>query len=76
MSEDNLWREVLQRLTKIEQNTKEIGEISSKATEALFKARNNENDIAELKDSQKWTWRTIAGIGVSVIIMVISKFIN
>ena len=76
MSEDNLWREVLQRLTKIEQNTKEIGEISSKATEALFKARNNEHDIAELKDSQKWTWRTIAGIGVSVIIMVISKFIN
>ena len=76
MSEDNLWREVLQRLTKIEQNTKEIGEISSKATEALFKAQNNENDIAELKDSQKWTWRTIAGIGVSVIVMVISKFIN
>ena len=76
MSEDNLWREVLQRLTKIEQNTKEIGEISSKATEALFKARNNENDIAELKDSQKWTWRTIAGIGVSVIVMVISKLIN
>lgn len=76
MSEDNLWREVLQRLTKIEQNTKEIGEISSKATEALFKARNNENDIAELKDSQKWTWRTIAGIGVSVIVMIISKVIN
>ena len=76
MSEDNLWREVLQRLTKIEQNTKEIGEISSKATEALFKARNNENDIAELKDSQNWSWRTIAGIGVSVIVMVISKFIN
>lgn len=76
MSEDDLWREVLQRLTKIEQNTKEIGEISSKATEALFKARNNENDIAELKDSQKWTWRTIAGIGVSVVVMVISKFIN
>ena len=74
--EDTLWREVLQRLTKIEENTKDISTISDKSTQAYHKACNNEQDIAELKENQKWAWRTIAGIVVSVIVMLISKFVN
>ena len=74
--EKNLWHEVLQRLTKIEENTKNISDVSAKATEAWHKAANNESDINELKENQKWTWRTVAGIFVSILVMVISKFIN
>lgn len=74
--EDALWREVLQRLTKIEENTKDISAISDRSAQAYNKACNNEQDIAELKENQKWAWRTIAGIGVSILVMVISKFIN
>ena len=72
----NMWHEVLQRLTKIEENTKNISDVAAKATEAWHKAVNNESDINELKENQKWAWRTIFGIGVSVIVMVISKVIN
>ena len=72
----NMWNEVLQRLTKIEENTKNISDVSAKATEAWHKAVNNESDINELKENQKWTWRTIAGIFVSILVMFISKFIN
>lgn len=76
MSEENMWRTIIERLARIEENTKKIDDMSTKATNALYKASENEKDIAELKENQKWTWRTVAGIGVSVIVMVISKFVN
>lgn len=74
--EKNLWHEVLQRLTKIEENTKNISDVSAKATDAWHKSVNNEADINELKENLKWSWRTLAGIGVSVVVMILSKFIN
>ncbi|OQO76917.1 holin [Enterococcus gallinarum] len=74
--DDLLWREVLQRLTRIEENTKHVDSISSKANKALAKAEENEKDIAEMKENQKWTWRTIAGIGVSIIVYLITKFLG
>ncbi len=75
-NENSLWMEIVQRLTKIEENTKGIESVSNKATQALSKAENNEKDIAEMKENQKWTWRTIAGIGVSVVVYLITKFIG
>lgn len=71
-----LWMEIVQRLTKIEENTKGIEQVSDKASRALSKSEENEKDIAEIKENQKWTWRTIAGIGVSVIVYVLNKFIG
>lgn len=75
--DDNvLWMEIVQRLTKIEENTKGIEQVSDKASRALAKAEENEKDIAEIKENQKWTWRTIAGIGVSVIVYILNKIIG
>ena len=76
MSDENMWRTIIERLARIEENTKKIDDMSSKANDAWHKASNNEADITELKENQKWTWRTIAGIVVSVIVMLISKFVN
>ena len=76
MSDENMWRTIIERLACIEENTKKIDDMSSKANEAWHKASNNEADITELKENQKWTWRTIFGIGVSVIVMIISKVLN
>lgn len=73
---NSLWMEIVQRLTKIEENTKGIEQVSDKASQALSKSENNEKDIAEIKENQKWTWRTIAGIGVSVVVYLINKFIG
>ena len=76
MSDENMWRTIIERLARIEENTKKIDDMSSKASEAWHKASNNEADITELKENQKWAWRMIFGIGVSVIVMIISKVIN
>ena len=75
--EDNrIWFEVLQRLTKIETNTEGLNEISGIARSALTKSEENSRDIEEIKDNQKWTWHTIAGIGVTFIVYFITKLIE
>ena len=76
MGDENMWCIIIERLARIEENTKKIDDMSSKANDAWHKASNNEADITELKENQKWAWRTIAGIVVSVIVMLISKFVN
>lgn len=73
---EDLWREVLQRLTRIEENTKHVDMITNKANKALIKAEENEKGIAEIRENQLWTWRTIAGIGVSVLVYWITKFLG
>lgn len=75
-NENSLWMEIVQRLTKIEENTKGIDQVSDKANRALAKAEENEKDISEIKENQKWTWRTIAGIGVSVVVYILNKIIG
>ena len=74
--ENSIWFEVLQRLTKIETNTEGLNEISGIARSALAKSEENSRDIEEMKENQKWTWHTIAGIGVAFIIHFITKFIE
>ena len=72
----SIWFEVLQRLTKIETNTEGLSEISGIARSALAKSEENAKDIEEIKETQKWTWRTIAGIGVTFIVYFITKVIE
>ena len=74
--ENSIWFEVLQRLTKIETNTEGLNEIFGVARNALAKSEENSKDIDEIKENQKWTWRTIAGIGVTFIVYFITKVIE
>ena len=74
--ENSIWFEVLQRLTKIETNTEGLNEISGIARCALSKSEENSRDIEEIKENQKWAWRTIAGIGVTFIVYFITKVIE
>ena len=74
--ENSIWFEVLQCLTKIETNTKGLNEISGTARNALAKSEENSRDIEEIKENQKWAWRTIAGIGVTFIVYFITKLIE
>ena len=71
-----IWFEVLQRLTKIETNTEGLNEISGIARNALAKSEENSKDIEEIKENQKWTVRTIAGIVVTFVIYFITKVIE
>ena len=74
--ETGIWFEVLQRLTKIETNTEGLNEISDLARSALVKSEENARDIEEIKEKQKWTGHTIAGIGVTFIVYFITKLIE
>ena len=74
--ENSIWFEVLQRLTKIETNTECLNEISGIARNALAKSEENSKDIEEIKEKQKWTMHTIAGIGVTFIVYFITKLIE
>ena len=74
--ENNIWFEVLQRLTKIETNTEGLNEISGIARSALAKSEENSKEIDEIKERQKWTVHTIAGIGVTFVVYFITKLIE
>ena len=74
--DNSIWFEVLQRLTKIETNTEGLNEISGIARTALAKSEENAKDVEEMKENQKWAWRTIAGIGVTFIVYFMTKFIE
>ena len=74
--EISIWYVVLQRHTKIETNTEGLNEISGIARNALAKSEENSEDIEEIKENQKWAWRTIAGIGVTFVVYFITKFID
>ena len=74
--DNSIWFEVLQRLTKIETNTEGLNEIAGIARSALAKSEENAKDIEEIKEKQKWTVHTIAGIGVTFIVYFITKVIE
>nr|DAY95601.1 MAG TPA: hemolysin [Caudoviricetes sp.] len=73
--EELLWREVLQRLTAIEMNTKGLDDVAKKANEAYALANTNKDDIAELKSDQKTNRAWLMGILATVIGYVIMNYI-
>lgn len=59
----NLEREILDRLIRLETklDNQDFQEVSKKIDKALNKTINNEQDIKEIKDTNKWLWRTVIG---------------
>lgn len=67
---DELIQDVVERLVRIETKLDNYEVLREKTEDAKEKAdyafsiaKNNEEDIKEIKENQKWSWRTIAGIG-------------
>ena len=73
-SDETLWREVVQRLTAIEENTKGIDDVSKKAQEAYSMACGNSEDIKELKEAQRSNKNWVMGIFATVIGYVIMNY--
>lgn len=67
MSDELLTREILQRLTRIEENTKGINEATEKASKALSLAENHEQDIKDMKANNRWAWGYMIGLGITII---------
>ncbi|MFA6943133.1 MAG: holin [Bacilli bacterium] len=72
---EELWRDVLQRLTAIESNTKGLDEVSKKANAAYAMALSNSDDIAELKEAQKANRTWLMGLLATVVGYVIMNYL-
>lgn len=75
MKEKPFEREVLDRLIAIETklDTVDMKTVRDDSLEALNLSKENKCDITEMKDNNKWVWRTIVG---SIILWVLSVIYN
>lgn len=76
MSDETLTREILQRLTRIEENTKGINEATKTANEALSLATSNEKQIKDIKSSNRWSWGFLIVFGLTFIGNILIKFLG
>lgn len=74
MSEDEKWwREVLQRLTTIEANTKGIDEVAKNANKALNLSEINDQTIKKMQDNLTWLWRCVGALFIAYIVKLLFK---
>ena len=70
--------DVLQRLSVIEtllkqQDYKGVAELSNKAYDL---AKKNEEDIQEIKDKNKWYFRTVVGAILTALVSILISFLK
>lgn len=61
-------RELSTKVDGLKDVKKEVDEASSTAKEALNYAKSGQHQINELKEGQKWLWRTFAGAFITSIV--------
>lgn len=77
MDDNQKMQEIAERLTRIETllETKFISyeAIKEKADAAYTQSLRNAEEIKDIKANNKWAWRTIMMMGVSIIAYFLSK---
>jgi len=68
--------EVLTRLAVIESKLDGYKEVKSVAYSADTRSKQNEQEIKEIKDNNKWLKRTIAAEGIALFFMIVGIFIK
>ncbi len=68
--------EVLTRLAVIESKLDGYKEVKAIAYEANTRSKQNEEEIREIKDNNKWLKRTMIGEGIALVFMLIGIFIK
>ena len=69
--EKDVWQEILERIVRIETKIDSYNNLREKLEQTFQMSSANKEDVAELKDNQKWLSRTVAGaVLVSVISML------
>lgn len=74
MEAEKILLEIRERVVRIETKMEDYGKIKDTADSAYNMACTNKEDISEMKDSQKWLWRTVFGGILSGIIAFIFKW--
>jgi len=71
--EKDLIQEILERVVRIETKIDGYNHLREKVEKVYSMAKNNAEDIKEMKDNNKWLWRTIAG---ALILSALAAFIS
>lgn len=73
---DNFETEVLTRLAVIESKLDDYKDIKDKAEKAYTISLDNEKDINELKDKNRWLSRTLIGAILTAIVSIVFIYLK
>jgi len=73
--EEQAWREVLERLARIETKLDNYEIVRDKAERALLIAQSNAQLIEKMEANNKWAWGFMLTIAVTVMGYLITKII-
>jgi hypothetical protein len=73
MNDQEILLEIRDRVITIETRMENYKEVKDTANAAYNMACINKEDVAEMKDSQKWLWRTVLGGFITAIMALILK---
>lgn len=65
--------EILERLVRLETKIDGYNQLRERVDATHSLATQNDKEISEIKDNQKWLWRTIAG---AIILGFIATFVQ
>lgn len=66
--------DIKERVVRIETKLEDFGDTKRKADDAYNMSVSNKGDIEEMKDGQKWLWRTVGGGFIAGVIAFIFKW--
>ncbi|EKF51709.1 hemolysin XhlA family protein [Lactococcus garvieae] len=71
--EEQAWREVLERLARIETKLDNYESVRDKAEQALLLALANAEAIKEIKSNNRWAWGYMIGLGIGIVVYFLTK---
>lgn len=71
--EERTWREVLERLARIETKLDNYETVRDKAERALLIAKSNAKLIEKMESNNKWAWGFMLTLAITIIGYIITK---
>ena len=68
-----LIREILERVVRVETKIDDYTGLRDKVDKTHAMACESKGDIDEMKDSQKWLWRTVGGVIIATAVVALIK---
>jgi len=69
-------QEILERIVRIETKIDGYNNLREKLDATHLMAVSNKEDIVEMKDTQKWLSRTVAGAVIVSVVSLLIKFVG
>ena len=74
MNDQEILLEIRDRVVRIETKMEDYKEVKDTADAAYNMSCTNKDDIEDMKDGQKWLWRTVGGSIIAAIVAFIFKW--